>query len=153
MKKNVAIMNMKIIFKLVIHMERNSIYKTKQKDMIMKEIENTEGEFTAKDLYLKLNKEIGLTTIYRLIDKLVNEDVIVKNVHSDNSIHYQYLERCSCDNHFFLKCKICGRMIHIDCDCIDELSNHINNEHKFKLDKEHIIINGLCNKCNKEGSN
>ena len=142
---------MKMIFKLVMYMERNNIYKTKQKELIMDKIINTKDEFTAKDLYLSLNKEIGLTTIYRFIDKLVSEDILIKNIHSDNSIHYQYLEKCSCDNHFFLKCNSCGSMIHIDCDCIDDLSNHIKNEHKFKLDKEHIIINGLCNKCSKEG--
>ena len=132
-------------------MERNSNYKTKQKDIILDKIKSIKEEFTVKELYSKLNEEIGLTTIYRFIDKLVEDGTVTKIVHSDNSIYYQYLEECNHDNHFFLKCKECGIMIHIDCDCIDDLSHHIKDEHKFKLDKEHIIINGTCNKCSKEG--
>lgn len=132
-------------------MERNSNYKTKQKDIILDKIKSIKEEFTVKELYSKLNEEIGLTTIYRFIDKLVEDGKVTKIVHSDNSIYYQYLEECNHDNHFFLKCKECGTMIHIDCDCIDDLSHHIKDEHKFKLDKEHIIINGTCNNCSKEG--
>ena len=41
-------------------------------------------------------------------------------------------------------------MKHIDCDCINELYNHIKDEHSFKLNKEKIIINGICKKCLKE---
>ena len=38
-------------------------------------------------------------------------------------------------------------MEHVDCDCIESLSNHIVREHGFKLSREHIIIKGLCKKC------
>ena len=50
-----------------------------------------------------------------------------------------------------LKCESCGTMEHIDCDCIEELSNHISKEHNFSL-TDHIIINGKCNNCKKEGN-
>ncbi len=126
-------------------------YKTKQREHILNIITSYKEEFTIKDIYSKLNDNASLTTIYRLIDKLVDDGIIIKNVHMDNSIHYQYLEKCNHDNHFFLKCLSCGSMIHVDCDCIDELYNHINNEHKFLLDKKHIIINGICYKCSNEG--
>ena len=57
------------------------------------------------------------------------------------------------ENHFYLKCNNCGNMIHIDCDCIGDLTDHIYKEHKFIPTKEHIIISGLCEKCNMEGNN
>lgn len=117
-------------------------YKTKQKEQILKIIKNKNKEFTVKDIYQELNGEIGMTTIYRLVDKLVEEGTINKN---DN--YYQYLEHCDCDNHFYLKCNACGSLNHVDCDCINDLFSHIIKEHKFKPDKEKIIINGLCNKC------
>ena len=80
-------------------MERNSNYKTKQKDIILDKIKSIKEEFTVKELYSKLNEEIGLTTIYRFIDKLVEDGTVTKIVHSDNSIYYQYLEECNHDNH------------------------------------------------------
>ena len=123
-------------------------YNTKQKDLILNVIKKEKKEFTIKDIYSKLDG-IGLTTIYRLVDKLVDEGRISKTIGKDNQTYYQYLEECNEDNHFYLKCDNCGSMIHIDCDCIGDLSKHISDEHNFKLNENNIIINGICKKCNK----
>lgn len=131
-------------------MKSRESYKTKQKDLIIEDIKKHKEEFTVKDIYNELNSNIGLTTIYRFIDKLVEEGHINKTIGKDNVTYYQYLEDCDKDNHFFLKCESCGVMEHIDCDCIEELSNHISKEHNFAL-TDHIIINGKCKKCLKEG--
>ena len=128
----------------------NDSYKTKQKDLIMNEIIKQNHEFTIKDIYEKLSNEVGLTTIYRLVDRLVKEGILNKTISKENITYYQYLERCNHKNHFYLKCEKCGSMIHVDCDCIEELTNHILNNHKFKLTREHIIINGVCKNCAKE---
>lgn len=128
----------------------NYSYKTKQKDLILNEIKNQKSEFKAQDIYEYLNKEVGLTTIYRLIDKLVKEGLLNKTIGDDNIAYYQYLEKCEHENHFYLKCEKCGNIIHVDCDCITELMSHIAREHKFKTNSEHIIINGICEKCGRE---
>ncbi len=128
----------------------NYSYKTKQKDLILNEIKNRKSEFKAQDIYEYLNKEVGLTTIYRLIDKLVKEGLLNKTIGNDNIAYYQYLEKCEHENHFYLKCEKCGNIIHVDCDCITELMSHIAREHKFKINSEHIIINGICEKCGRE---
>lgn len=128
-------------------MQRKETYKTKQKDIILDTIKKQEHDFTIKDIYEKLNHEVGLTTIYRLVDKLVDNGALRKNIDKDNITYYEYLEECSCDNHFYLKCDKCGAIEHVDCDCINELSMHILKEHDFKLNKQHIFINGLCHKC------
>jgi len=132
-------------------MKRSESYNTKQKDLIINVIKKQKHEFTIKDIYENLNESVGLTTIYRLVDKLVKEDKLSKTISKDNITYYQYLKECDHDNHFYLKCDNCGDLVHIDCDCINDLSNHIIKNHHFKLNKDHIIINGLCEKCNKKG--
>lgn len=127
-------------------MERKK-YKTKQKEIILDNIKKINHEFTIQELYLKLNKEVGLTTIYRLVDKLVSDKVLNKYITSDNKTYYEYLKKCSHENHFYLKCNNCSKLIHIDCDCIKELENHILNNHKFNINHENIVINGICSKC------
>ena len=129
-------------------MKRNS-YDTKQKELILEIIKNKKGEFTIKDLYNELNGKVGLTTIYRLVDSLAKDGILNKSIGKNNSAYYIYCEECECNNHFYLKCDSCGKMCHVDCDCINDLSNHIDKNHKFKLNKEHIIINGICDKCSK----
>ena len=132
-------------------MKSRESYNTKQKDIIIVDIKKHKDEFTIKDIYNELDGKIGLTTIYRLIDKLVESGTINKSIGKDNVTYYQYLEECDKENHFFLKCESCGTMEHIDCDCIEELSNHISKEHNFSL-TDHIIISGKCNNCKKEGN-
>ena len=122
-------------------------YKTKQKEIIINIIEGINHEFTIKDIYNSLNNKVGLTTIYRVIDNLVNENYVNKRIDKNNITYYDYLEKCDNENHFFLKCNSCGNLTHVDCECINDLYNHINKNHKFKLNKENIIINGICNKC------
>ncbi len=131
-------------------MKRNDTYNTKQKDIILNFLKKQQKELTIKEIYEKLEKKVGLTTIYRLVDKLVEEKSIAKNINKDNKTYYQYLYSCDKENHFYLKCNNCGLIVHIDCDCIKDLFNHISNEHNFMIDKKQIIISGLCKKCNKK---
>lgn len=125
-------------------------YNTKQKELIMNVIKNIDREFTIKDIYNKLDEKIGLTTIYRFIEKLEDAHCINKYIGKDNVTYYEYLESCDKDNHFYLKCDNCGSLKHIDCDCIEDLTRHIRKDHNFKLNKEHIIINGICEVCNEK---
>ena len=124
-------------------------YNTKQKNLILDVLKKKNNEFTIKDIYDDLDKKVGLTTIYRFIEKLEKDNLVTKEINEDNITYYQYLEKCDEDNHFYLKCEKCKMVKHIDCDCINELYDHIKSEHKFKLNKEKIIINGLCSKCQK----
>ena len=139
---------MKNIFKLeMIILKKRESYNTKQKDIIFDVIKKQNKEFTVKDIYSEIKDVAGLTTIYRFIDKLVDDGILNKSIGKDNVTYYSYLEECNEENHFYLKCNSCGNMTHIDCECIGDLTNHINKEHKFKPFKEHIIINGICDKC------
>ena len=127
-------------------------YNTKQKDLILDIIKKMNKEFTINDIYKKLNRSVGLTTIYRLVDSLIKDGLLHKDINNNNVTYYQYLEQCDEENHFYLKCDNCGKIIHIDCECINELSNHILKHHKFITNKEQIIINGICNNCIKGGN-
>lgn len=131
-------------------MKRNESYNTKQKDLIISIIKKQTHEFTIKDIYNEVSDKTGLTTIYRLVDKLVLEGTLKKYISKDNITYYQYLEKCDHDDHFYLKCENCGELIHIDCSSINELSNHLLKEHSFMINKKNIVINGLCNNCRKK---
>ena len=124
-------------------------YNTKQKENILNVIKSLNHEFTVKELYDKLTG-IGLTTVYRLVDKLVGEGTVKKTIGKDNNTYYQYLGVCNHKNHFYLKCDICSKLEHVDCDCIINLWDHINKEHEFNPSNDQIIINGICKDCNKE---
>ncbi len=131
---------------------RNS-YQTKQKSELLSCIQKQVGEFTIQDLYEATSGSIGLTTIYRYIHQLIDERKILSMKQENQMVYYQYLESCNCQNHFYLKCEKCGQLIHVDCDWVEELVHHIQKDHQFQLNREHIIMNGICQKCLKKGEN
>lgn len=130
-----------ILEEVIKNMSRNETYKTRQKELILDVIKNFKNDFTIKEIYEKLNQNVGLTTIYRTISKLVEEGKIKKSIDYNNVVHYQYLDECQCDK--------CGSITHVDCDCINDFTNHVLKNYSFKVDNVNIIIKGICKKCSK----
>ena len=98
-------------------------------------------------------KEISVntTTIYRFLDKLCAENIIIKysDVNSDKAV-YQYAgEQGNCREHLHLKCIKCGKVMHLDCGFMDELRKHIMAEHHFQLQCSGDLLHGLCEECTK----
>ena len=139
---------MKIIFKLGGFMR--SKYNTNNKLNIMNYINKYSGSFSAQELYNEMvncGENIGLTTIYRYLDELVSKNKLVKTYNEKNVAVYQLLVECNHENHFYLKCESCEKIIHVDCECIETLSNHLMKHHNFLIDKNNLFISGLCNDC------
>lgn len=125
-------------------------YNTKSKNLIDEEIINFPNGFTIKELFNRLKEKgnnIGLTTIYRRIIKLEEDGIIKKYFDENNVSKYKYVNDCLSQRHFYLKCIKCEKMIHIDCECIDEFYNHVLKSHKFYLNIKNNIFLGLCNSC------
>lgn len=142
---------MKIIFKLKKKVyNRFMTYNTRQKQLIAKLISEQTQEFTVKDIYnelIRCGEDLGLTTIYRVVDELTEAGKLRKNVSSDGAIRYQYLVECKHLGHCYLKCSECGRLEHVDCRLVTQLMNHVREEHGFQADEKQVIIGGVCKKC------
>lgn len=126
------------------------VYNTKSKEIINEAIKDYPNGFTIKDLKEDLEKKelnIGLTTIYRALDRLTLDGVVTKFYDENNVTHYKYVNDCLSETHFYLKCQKCEKIYHVDCSCIDDLSIHILRQHKFKIDTKNIILEGLCENC------
>lgn len=123
-------------------------YKTDQRKLIENYlIENKDNFISSEEIleYMKAHSiGVGLTTIYRFL-KYLEEKNLVRVEVRNHTKYYQYIAG-ECLNHFHLKCKKCGEIIHLHCDEFENVSKHIMEEHKFKLDYNTIIY-GLCDKC------
>ena len=125
-----------------------SKYTTEQRILLEKYFMDNEDKFvSSKDIleYMKDNDcKIGLTTIYRFL-KLLEEENKVRTEVKDHTKYYQYIN-ANCCNHFHLKCKKCGKIQHLDCEEFEQVTKHIKEEHHFALDYNTIIY-GICEKC------
>lgn len=93
----------------------------------------------------------GRSTYYRIISSMVKEGA-VRKITDDLSRHttYQYLGGEHCAEHLHLKCKECGRLIHLDHETSHRLEAEILSAGGFALE-EGTLLFGRCNDCVREG--
>lgn len=129
------------------------IYTTKTRNLIIDFFtENKDKRVSAATVFEQLQKkqvQINLATIYRNLDRLTEEGVLIKNksVQDDCSL-YQYVEpHKNCHEHLHLQCKGCGKVMHMECDFMKEIAGHLREEHGFLLDCKASALIGICNTC------
>ena len=144
-------MKMKTIFKFnKTRYYRDMTYNTRQKNLISELISEQSQEFLVKDIYNELirrGEDLGLTTVYRVVDELTEAGKLRKNISADGVVRYQYLAECKHLGHCYLKCQKCGRLEHTDCRLVSQLMSHVRDEHGFLADEKQIIIGGICRRC------
>lgn len=123
-------------------------YKTEQRELIKNYLITNKDKFVnAEEIlqYMKSNNQVvGLTTIYRFLNLLEENDNVRIEI-KNHTKYYQYIST-ECCSHFHLKCKKCGKTIHLNCEEFENARKHIKAEHKFNLDYNTIIY-GICDKC------
>lgn len=128
-------------------------YTTASRKKILEYLkENHNRTLTAAEIdsYLKESgNEVNITTIYRYLDKLEKEGAVMKYVAEKGSqAVYQYIEQGhQCENHLHLKCTKCGTILHLECDFMHEIAEHIQKEHGFVLQCKNSIVYGICREC------
>ncbi|HBR21240.1 MAG TPA: ferric uptake regulation protein [Nitrospiraceae bacterium] len=112
---------------------------------------------SAEEIYLEVHKvypAIGLTTVYRTLELLVQAGLIFKFDFGDGRARYELSEGPkSIGHHHHLVCIGCGRIIDYT-DFIDEeiellrkTKKGLSKKYNFKITNHLIQFHGLCGKC------
>jgi len=129
------------------------VYNTKQKTEIIAYLKEKKGTpLSAGDIGRHLAEEnvpVGKTTIYRQLENLAEEGVIARiAADGDRSAYYEYIDKADCYPHcFHCKCVKCGKLIHLECEELLEVTEHLSKEHGFTVDPVKTVIYGLCEAC------
>lgn len=134
--------------------DNSRAYKTRQRELILNYlIENKNHHVIADEIAQHLKTQgnaVGKSTVYRYLDKLVNDGTVKKYYAADEKCAcYQYAENNNCNHHYHFKCTECGNLFHVECSHLDEMSEHIFNSHKFTVDLCKTTIYGKCELCSK----
>lgn len=136
-------------------MSTKTQYNTKQKKALLEYLETVPGEhITVSDVceYLEKKKiSMGQTTVYRQMEKLVDEGIVNKYIIDINSpACFEYIPKDShVDEHtcFHCKCEKCGKIVHLHCSDLEKIGVHLFKKHNFEMNTKRTVIYGLCSDC------
>ena len=130
-------------------------YKTKQMTEILTFLKSVQGRHVTVneicDFFREKEISVGTTTIYRHLEKMVKEGLAAKYVvDGSSSACFEYLgaeEHCHKMSCFHCKCEKCGKLIHLHCEDVVKLEQHLMDSHGFRMDPCRTVFYGICEEC------
>ena len=100
-------------------------YRTKSKDAIM--------------TYLEMHN----------LDKLTESGVVLKyKTAEDECCRYQCAKpHAHCHEHIHMQCRSCGKILHLECEFMEEIIKHLYDHHRFTLECSGSVLMGMCEAC------
>lgn len=131
-------------------MKQAKTYHTRQQKAILNFMAGSEGQYvTVSEVAAHLRaagESVGLTTVYRQLDKLEKDGIVHKIVLDGNSgACYQYAGEDV--GRLLLKCEDCGEITPMDCSHMTDLYEHVLQEHRFRVNPHRTMFYGICDTC------
>jgi Fur family ferric uptake transcriptional regulator len=135
---------------------------TVARQAILEVLSKTNDHLSAEDIFFRVHEEypnIGLTTVYRTLELLVQLGLVYKFDFGDGRARYELTEGPDKKrHHHHLVCTECGRIIDYT-DFVDEeieflkrTEEKISKKHNFEITGHTIQFNGICDKCRQKNS-
>lgn len=130
-------------------------YNTKQRQAVLGCLERRPQQaLTAWEIAEALRGEgcpVGLATVYRQLERL-EEAGRIHRVETGGGALYQICVHGGDPQQdcFLLRCERCGRMEHLDCTHLRALYEHLEAEHRFRIDPRRTVLTGVCRRCGGE---
>jgi Fur family ferric uptake transcriptional regulator len=112
---------------------------------------------SAEDIYIKVHKKnpaIGITTVYRTLELLVNLGAVHKFEFGEGKSRYEIIhELHTLGHHHHLICLNCKRIINYndfleeELELIKKTEMALSKKHKFKINNHVIEFYGICTEC------
>lgn len=105
---------------------------------------------SAEEIYLYVKKQspkIGMATIYRNLNRLVEAKYIAELNVEKQGVRYDYLTH----EHFHFICVECGAIENFTLPTLDAIHEEVANHIEGQLISKDITFRGVCKNCMKKG--
>ena len=121
---------------------RNTVARTQILDLI----NASDTALSHAEIESKLKGLCNRVTIYRVLDRLVEEDLVHKIVNVDGHLRFAACRTCSDKrhhhNHVHFSCLGCGSVT-----CLEEVEPVFKLSKKYKVQEMNFTLSGLCPNC------
>ncbi|WP_457640329.1 Fur family transcriptional regulator [Persephonella sp.] len=120
--------------------------QTKQRKAILDVLEHAEFPIHAEDIFMKLKEKginISLSTIYRNLEMLTKEGLVVKSyMMNEDKARFALPDKKN-----YLVCEKCGKIVIIDNCPFDKFKEELIEVHGFDITGHSIEVYGICPEC------
>ena len=88
----------------------------------------------------------GRSSVYRMLSTLCERGE-VKKFPAESGFCYQFVGARHCEGHFHLQCLSCGKLLHLECGCSEEIGAQLLRAHGFAVDRGKSVLYGICAAC------
>lgn len=121
--------------------EQAKIKKTKQRIILIHELEKEEIPITAEALHFRL-KDMSLSTIYRALELFCEKGIVQKSVINDSDCYYY--ELTGNQHRHYAVCLGCNEIMHIDMCPLHDVKMDTS---QFTVTSHKLELYGYCEKC------
>ncbi|MDY3006428.1 MULTISPECIES: Fur family transcriptional regulator [Anaerococcus] len=123
---------------------------TKKRILILEIIIANEEPVSAEEIFdicKKKNKNLDLSTIYRNLNTMADENLLLKNTNSDGISYFQLND---INHKHFITCISCNRRFILDNCPIHNIEDEIESETGFLIKGHNFEFTGICPDCQKK---
>jgi Fe2+ or Zn2+ uptake regulation protein len=120
--------------------------RSRQRESVKEAILGCYDHPTAEEVFWTVratDPRISLATVYRNLDKLVDEGLVDKFVVPDQPDHYDPVRQ----EHYHARCLGCGRIFDIDMVIKRKMARLVRRQTGVEMTSLQIIAEGWCRRC------
>ncbi len=118
---------------------------TAAKTAILELISHSEMALSHSEIQSSLDGLCDRVTIYRVLDRLLEEELIHKVINIDGGVKYASCHSCTTvhnHNHIHFSCQQCKSVT-----CIEDVQPSFKLPKKYKISEVNFMVSGLCPQC------
>ncbi len=129
-------------------LREKSLPVTSQRLVLAELLLKSPGHLSADDVAALVRDhghKVGLATVYRTIDLLVESGLVVERDFGEGFRRFEPAR--DVPRHEHMLCSTCGAVEEFRDERIDEITRHIAAARGFSRERHHLVIHGVCRAC------
>ena len=123
-----------------------SVRNTTSKTAILELLQISEEALSQKDILTQLDGSCDRVTVYRVLDRLLEEGYVHKVVDVDGVMRFAACRSCEEEHHqhhhVHFSCQECGTV-----SCLEDIEPSVKLPDGYRISEANFTLSGLCPKC------
>ena len=131
-------------------LKKKGLKVTKHRNSLLEVLEIENQPLTAEDIFLKLKEKgisINLSSVYRILDTLVDNNLINKYVLGDTNKTFYEINTLKHKHH--LVCTSCKKIFPLENCPLSKYESELEDNLDFEITGHKLEIYGICKECRK----